>query len=171
MNSTMPLQHSTNPTTYLYLSHKSTVRALPSTPMSLKWSFSFRFSHQHPVRTSFTCMPFDLPILIFWGYSPNNQLYMIHIPCIIKWIQYSTNKSTTFWCSFITSYLPTCFGCQCGRLHRSNNKNKITLFMLLSSNMEWFWYFCNGNCNFILVLTTLKMATWVADTCQKIFYN
>ena len=70
----------------LYLSHKSTVRALTSTPMSLKWSFSFRFSHQNPVGTSFTYMPLDPPILMFWGYYPNNQLHMINIPCINKWI-------------------------------------------------------------------------------------
>jgi hypothetical protein len=167
----MSLRHSTNPTTYLYLSHKSTVRALPSTPMSLKWSLSFRFPHQSLVRTSFTCMTFDPPILIFEVITRIINIIWFIVRVLISAYNTSTNKSTTYWCSFITRYLPKRFGCLCGRLHGSINKNKITQFMLLSSNMEWFWYFCNCNCNFILVLTILKMATRVAETCQKLFCN
>ena len=159
MEPTMSLRLSTNPTTYLYLSHASTVRALPSTTVSLKWSLSFRFPHQNPIRTYFT-------MYATWSV---HQLFDV-ITCLINFIWFkfraliseyntSNDKCTIFWYSFITRYSETCFECLCGHLQGGINKNKITLFIWLFSIVEWLWYFCNCNCNFILVHTSLKMAT------------
>ena len=50
----------------------------------------------------------------------------------------SANKAQYLDIGFLQGICKTCFICLCDRLHGSINKNKITLFMSLSSNVECF---------------------------------
>jgi hypothetical protein len=52
----------------------------------------------------------------------------------------------------------------CGHLQCSEKMSTVTIIMfgLISTN-----YYCNR----ILVLTNLKMATWVAETCRRLLCN
>jgi hypothetical protein len=70
-----------------------------------------------------------------------------------------TNKWTWIYeCNFITLSSPTWFGHSCGHLQGKDNKN-LKNYMVFNFGVNSTRY----NCMWILVLTTLKMTTWVAE--------